>query len=108
MVRKDFEVDSQLQPKQTKSGQFGVVSGRDEFHQSVVVRLHDRYDEISTGAVLDDNTVEKLKVAATRVARVHEFIDEISQIDITNTPGEQTVEVSISYRSGEEFSEQIN
>ena len=108
MVRKDFKIDQYLQIQRNEQGQFPSVDGKDEFHQSVVTRLHDRFDELIVGGRLDDNTENKLRLEAKRVAQEHDFIDQIGQIVVQRTNSANgTVEIFIDYPSGKTFTEEI-
>lgn len=108
MVRKDFELTKQFRLNRNSDGSFGVVSKRDEFHQAIVTRLHDRLDEI-TGGFGNDTTKEKMQLAATRVAREHGWIDEISRIVIRQSEDQaNTYEMEIVYQAGVSFSKTIS
>jgi len=108
MVRKDFKLDQQLQLQQNEQNQFPAVDKQEEFHQSVVVRLHDRYDEILNGGTETENTENKLQLEATRVAEEHDFIDQIGRISVRDDPSEAgSLQVLIHYESGKTFDRTI-
>ena len=104
MTTKDLQIDQYLQPEQNDAGVFLTVGGLDEFHQSVVIRLHDRI-----GDTLTDESIEKIQLAVTRVAREHDKIDEIANISVQRSRERpDTVNVTIQYVSGETFQQTIN
>lgn len=108
MVRKDFKLDSFLQFQQNEEGQFPGVEGQDEFHQAVVTRLHSRYDEILNGGTTEENVKNKLYLAATRVAKNQDFIDEISSISIQESSEHVgALQLFIRYNSGQTFDREI-
>lgn len=104
MVRKDIEIDEDFFVKK----EFPSVSGRDEFHQSIAIRLKERVREIERGAGLNDEAESKLRLAASRVAREHDYIDEISSIFVSLNANEpSTITYSIDYKFDETYTEMI-
>jgi hypothetical protein len=104
MVRKDIKLDKNFHLKDD----FSSVSGRDEFHQAVAIRLKERIKEIERSAGLTNDTESKLKLAASRIARKHDYIDDIYRIVIDlnrEMPG--TVVFSIDYEFDETYTEMI-
>lgn len=109
MGRKDLAITSDFTLSEKDNGSFELVTGQEEFHQSIVLRLHDRLEEIGPGLFGSDTTKEKLRLAATRVARSHDMLDEIARLEIGQPKGKPgTVALEIEYESGEAFSDIIN
>lgn len=77
-----------------------TVSGKDAFEQSVAIMLTDfMYQNIP--GVTDRETIEqRLRLEVNRVAREHDFIDEVSAIFISEKAGAvDTYAVEITYIS---------
>lgn len=104
MTTKDLQIDQYLQPQQNDAGVFLTTDGLDQFHQSVVIRLHDRI-----GDTLTDESLEKIELAVNRVARDHNKIDDIANVEVQRSRERpDTVNVTIQYVSGEAFQQTIN
>lgn len=109
MVRKDIQLDENLIAERDENGKFKTVSGRDEFHQAVAIRLAERVRTIERGGGINNQTKERLKLSASRVARNHDYMGEIESISIEldkDNPG--TTSFSIDYTFGGTYTEMIN
>jgi hypothetical protein len=100
----DLALDSDFSVFLDSSNDLATVSGRAEFEQSVVVMLTELMQSSAIGE-FDQATIEqKLKLEASRVARRHDRISEISGISVSPHPeNPHTYVISIDYKSDDIF-----
>ncbi|UBF19612.1 T4 gp25-like baseplate wedge protein [Halorubrum tailed virus 10] len=105
----DLALNSDFSVFLNENGDLGTVSGREEFEQSVVILMTELMRSSAIGE-FDQSTIEqKLKLEATRVARKHDFLTDISGIDVSpHKENPHTYVVSIDYKSDRIFEENIS
>jgi hypothetical protein len=105
----DLSLNSDFSVFLDDNGDLATVSGREEFEQSVVIMMTELIRNSVIGQ-FDQSTIEqKLKLEATRVARSHDKLTEISRIDVSPHPeNPHTYVVSIDYKTDEFFEGEIS
>lgn len=87
---------------------FVEVDGKDEFEEDLVIRIHDRFEEVIEGYNRSGNITGKIQLLVKRIASEYGIIDSIEKLVVTkpvDTP--ETVLVEIGYSSGETFEKTI-
>lgn len=75
-----------------------AVTDRDEFEQSIVVMATDYMHASLPGLTGEQNIREKIRMVVTRVARDHNRLDDIADIDIERSSRDsETYEVMVRY-----------
>jgi len=105
----DLALDSDFSVFLDGSNDLATVSGREQFEQSVVIMLTELMRDSAIGE-FDQATIEqKLKLEASRVARKHDRISEISGISVApHKDNPHTYVIGIDYKSDEFFEETIS
>ncbi|WP_144797695.1 hypothetical protein [Halorubrum depositum] len=105
----DLALDSDFSVFLDASNDLATVSGREQFEQSVVIMLTELMRNSAIGE-FDQATIEqKLKLEASRVARQHDRISEISGIRVEpHDENPHAYVVGIDYKSNEVFEETIS
>lgn len=97
----DLAIDETLNVYIDEGGNLAYVEGREAFEQRVALQLTDRYYDI-IGALDPAEVVERLKLAAKRVADNDPNIDGMPTFDVAFSDEEhKTIEVTIVYDTGD-------
>lgn len=104
----DYSVDESFDLHFNDRDNFVEVDGKDEFEEDLVIRIHDRFEEVIEGYNRSGNITEKIQLLIKRVASEYGIIDSIKRL-VVKEPVDQpeTVLVEIGYSSGETFEETI-
>lgn len=97
----DLALDSNFSVFLNDRNELGTVSERAEFEQSIRVMVTDLMYRNVIGESNPGEIKNKIRLQISRVARRHDRLDDISEIDISQSDDDPHVyEVTINYTSG--------
>lgn len=104
----DYSIDSAFDLHFTEVRDFATVDGRREFEQDLVIRIHYALAELLGTDLRSGNIEKKINLLATRVAKEYGELDSLEDVSATPSVDEpNTLDVQITYSSGEIFEESI-
>lgn len=104
----DYSIDGSFDLHFSQRNNFATVTGREEFHQNVIIDIHHRLKNLTGDADSYSNLTEKINLQVSRTAKKYNKIDSIEKINVSrlfNKPG--TVSVEIVYGIDDSFQETI-
>lgn len=105
----DYSIDSNFDLHFNDVNDFVTVDGRREFEQDLVVRLHFDLADLLGTDLRSTNTEKKINLLATRVAKEYDQLDKLEDVSANRSVDQpNTLDVQITYSSGEIFEESIN
>lgn len=102
----DYALNQQRDIHFTEWGDFATVTGRSEFEQAVVIALESEEGGLLGDTTRHSNVKEKARLATIRTAKQFEEINNIQDIDVS-LPEPGTLAVSVTYLTGETFTETL-
>lgn len=100
---KDLRINEDLELVIDDRNDLGTVEDQAEFEQSLAVTLTAYFWE-QVGARQGAETLRRIKLQAERLAREYDRVDSVQSIDVEYSENlENTIEVSVTFLTGEDF-----
>lgn len=100
---KDLHIDEDLDLVIDDRNDLGTVDEQAEFVQSLAVQVTAYFYE-RVGTRQGTETLKRIKLQAERLAREYDRVDTIQSIDVSYSEElENTIEVSVTFLTGEDF-----